>query len=160
MKGLNKMKRLFAILYITFVNINAAFAVTIPASVKQSLKGETDMPSVFNLVISMLIVITMIYFAGWVYQKLNKINKSKFNDDEFLERNTFKILSSQPLGQQKNLYAVEINNKVLVIGATPQSISMLKEFESGEYLAPFFENIEEEIDETDKNLELLYKKYK
>ncbi len=155
------IKILAALLYITFVNINSAMAVTIPASIKQSLKGESDMPSLLNLVLSMVIVIGLIYFTGWVYQKLNKINKNKLADDDSLEKNTFRILSSQPLGQQRHLYSVEINGKVLVVGVTPQNISLIKEFETGEFLAPFFDNAEvDEEEEKEDGLDLLYKKYK
>lgn len=157
------MKRLFAVLYIAFVNISTACAsVSVPSSMKQAMKGEnSDMPSILNLVLSMAIVIALIYFTGWVYQKLNKINRKKLTESDLLDKNNFKVVASMPLGQQKNLYAVEINGKVLVLGATAQNISLIKEFDNSENveLKTIFEETEQNDEKAD-GLEAIYKKYK
>lgn len=44
------------------------------------MKTQSDMPSLLNLVISMILVIGLIYLTGWVYQKLNRVNQAKLKD--------------------------------------------------------------------------------
>lgn len=161
------MKKLSAVLYLFFVNISMASAsVAIPASMKTAMKNESDMPGILNLVLSMAIVIGLIYLTGWIYQKLNKINKLKLSDSFSPDKNTFKVVSSLPLGQQKNLYAVEINGKVLVIGSTAQTLSLIKEFDNEENNESPNENISskksEETEKAEKadSLNLIYQKYK
>ena len=104
---------------------------------------QTDvagMPSLLNLVVAMVVVIGLIYATGFIYARLSRSDKFKLGlrSAEDFEKNKFTILSSLPLGQNKNLYSVEINNKILVIGATQQNITLLKEFDK---------NIETEIKE-------------
>lgn len=158
------MKKLLAVFYILIANVANAYAVvTVPASMKQAMKGDSDMPSILNLVLSMVIVIGLIYVTGWIYQKLNKINRKKLLNHDLIEKNSFNVISSLPLGQQKNLYAVEINNKILVLGATAQNISMLKEFDKDENLEIDLNTISDKkdsIDEKAQGLEVIYKKYK
>lgn len=84
--------------------------------------------SALRSVISLLIVIGMIYFTAWVYKHISKFNNDKFIKKESLW-NKFKIVSSQSLGGNKNLYLVEINGKYLVLAATQQSITLIKEFD-------------------------------
>ena len=113
---------------------NAAFADVLPESMKQAMQTDyAGMPSLLNLVVSMVVVIALIYATGWVYSRLSRSDKFKLGlkSSGEIEKNKFNILSSLPLGQNKNLYAVEINNKVLILGATPQNITLLKEFDKG-----------------------------
>lgn len=84
---------------------------------------------ILRSVISLAIVIGLIYFTAWLYKKLNKFNTQKFNVNKTNSNiNKFNVVSSQTLGQNKALYVVEINNQYLVIGATQNNISLLKEF--------------------------------
>ncbi len=159
------MNRIIAVLIINLVLISPAFADSVPESMKTALKNpSSDMPSLLNLVISLAVVIGLIYLTGWIYQNLNRINRSKLKDMELLERNNFKILSSLPLGQHKHLYAVQINGKVLVLGSTQDNISLLKEFDSEEEYQNHSKNAtktEDEIkEEKAQCLEMIYQKYK
>lgn len=157
------MKKLISAIFIFlsfFLNSGAVFAaVSIPSAMKQAMQNEVNgMPSLFNLIVSMVIVIGMIYLTGFVYTKLSRYNQSKLGrrDRDFFEANKFQVLSSMPLGQNKNLYAVEINGKVLVVGVTAQNISLLKEFDdesvdtksikANDFIDDF--NEDEEIEET------------
>jgi flagellar biosynthetic protein FliO len=159
------MKRLYAVLYFILANTGMAFAA-VPETMKHAMKTESSLPSLLNLIISMVVVIALIYFTGWIYQKLSKINGRKSRNEDFFEKNNFKVISSLPLGQQKNLYAVEINDKILVIGATQNNISLIKEINNGENAAIFSENVEEKnggdnINENiNENLDIIFNKYK
>ena len=155
------MKKSVILIFGLFMSVNSGFCVvSVPESMKNAMKTQSDMPSLLNLVISMVLVIGLIYFTGWIYQKLNKINNSKLKD-KFADKNTFKIVSSLPLGSQKNLYAVEFNDKILVVGATQNNITILKDYDKDAD-----SSLEEElaktakIDENTRELAELYKKYK
>ena len=62
-----------------FITINSAnAAIEIPDAMKQTMAQEVSgMPSLLNLVVSMILVIAMIYLTGWIYNKLNIVNKNK-----------------------------------------------------------------------------------
>lgn len=159
------MKNINALFLVSLLSVQSAFADSIPDSMKSALKNSSsDMPSLLNLVISLAVVIGLIYLTGWIYQKLNKINRTKLKDMELLERHNFKILSSLALGQHKYLHAVEINGKVLVLGSTPDSISLLKEFDSESAFDNKINNnikTEEQLkEEKAQCLEMIYQKYK
>ncbi len=159
------MKKIYALIMLSLFSVSSAMADSIPDSMKSALKNpSSDMPSLLNLIISLAVVIGLIYLTGWIYQKLNKINRTKLKDMELLERHNFKILSSLALGQHKYLHAVEINGKVLVLGSTPDSISLLKEFDSESAFDNKTNNhikTEEQIkEEKTQCLEMIYQKYK
>lgn len=113
---------------------NQSYAlVTIPDSMKQAMKGAPDTPSLFNIVASLLIVIVLIYFVGWLYTKLSHINsKSIFKPQKAAELNKPKIISGITLGQNRNLYVVELNGRYLVLGVTPNNVNLIKEFDKNE----------------------------
>ena len=113
---------------------NQSYAlVTIPESMKQAMKGASETPSLFNIVASLLIVIVLIYFVGWLYTKLSHINsKSIFKTQKAAELNKPKIISGITLGQNRNLYVVELNGRYLVLGVTPNNVNLIKEFAKSE----------------------------
>ena len=113
---------------------NQSFAlVTLPESMKQAMKGTPDTPGLFNIVASLLIVIVLIYFVGWLYTKLSHINsKSIFKAQKVAELNKPKIISGITLGQNRNLYVVELNGRYLVLGVTPNNVNLIKEFDKNE----------------------------
>lgn len=125
------MRKLFLILFMIFVNANIALAnVTIPDNMKQALKHSPDTPSIINIVASLVIVIILIYVVSWIYMKLSQVNtKNLFKQPKELEFNKAKIISGITLGQNRNLYVVELNNKYLVLGVTPNNINLIKEFD-------------------------------
>lgn len=111
-----------------------AYAAVIPDSMKQAMQTEySGMPSLLNLVVSLVIVVALIYITGIVYSRMSRSDKFKLGlkSNEDYAKSRFTILSSLPLGQNKNLYSIEINGKILVIGATQQNITLLKEFDKG-----------------------------
>ncbi|MBO5947309.1 flagellar biosynthetic protein FliO [bacterium] len=127
------MNKFWVLLFCMFLNVAQAFAsITIPAGMKQTLKATADTPSLFNLVASLLIVIIMIYIVGWIYMKLSHINSKQLFRQQDLPLNKPKLISGITLGQNRNLHVVELNNKYLVLGVTPNSINLIKEFDKKE----------------------------
>jgi len=109
-------------------------------------------------------VVCLIYITGIIYSKLNilgakTVKKQLKNCDMHL--NHAVILSTTQLGQNKNLHVIEVNNQRLLIGATLNSINLIKELEDVEEIkeieqlqAPKEEEKVETIEEFD-----LHKKY-
>lgn len=133
--GDSKIKK-FILTVFLFLNSVATFAMDSPYSspeFQEVLKHDNYEPNYFTLIFGLIIVICLIYFTGYFYQKLvgvnSKINKKANDDNDF---NKVKIISATPLGQGKNIYVVEVKNKHLVIGATDNQINLLKEFEINE----------------------------
>ena len=122
---------------IVFLNSIATFAMDSPYSsseFQEVLKYDNYEPNYFTLIFGLIIVICLIYFTGYFYQKLigvnSKLNKNANGDDDF---NKVKIISTTPLGQGKNIFVVEIKNKHLVLGATENQINLLKEFDKSNF---------------------------
>ena len=70
-----------------------------------------------QLVVSMVVVIALIYVTGWIYSKLNIVNRNnlkKLAQKEF-DTDRFTVLQSMSLGQQRHLYSIEMNGKVLLV---------------------------------------------
>lgn len=120
-----------------FLNSMATFAMESPYSsseFQEVLKHDNYEPNYFTLIFGLIIVICLIYFTGYFYQKLigvnSKLNKNANGDDDF---NKVKIISTTPLGQGKNIFVVEIKNKHLILGATENQINLLKEFDKSNF---------------------------
>ena len=119
---------------IIFLNSTASFAMESLYSspeFQEVLKQDNYEPNYFTLIFGLIIVICLIYFTGYFYQKLvgvnSKINKKTGWDDDFSK---VEIISTTPLGQGKNIYVVEFRNKHLVLGATENQINLLREFDA------------------------------
>ncbi len=124
----------FFVIFCIFLNTLSAFAMDSPYSsqeFQEVLKHDTYEPNYFTLIFGLIIVICLIYFTGYFYQKLigvnSKINKKAGIDNNF---DKVKIISSTPLGQGKCIYIVEIRGKHLVLGATDNQINLLKEYDT------------------------------
>lgn len=163
------MDKFIWILSLLFVSSTSAFAVSVPEVVKSSAY-DYGMPSLFQLVFSLFFVIALIYTTGWVYQKLNSINKkhiSKLNKSADSSR--FTVLQSMSLGQQRHIYTIEMNGKILLIGSTPSQINLIKEFDKADCVdiaESSFHALEDNKSFASKqkeqsvNIDELYKKYK
>lgn len=155
-KGVEDMNKFLFLTFCMFFNVSQAFAtITIPSAMKQTLKATAETPSLFNLVASLLIVIVMIYIVGWIYMKLSHINSKQLFKQQDLPLNKPKLISGITLGQNRNLHVVELNNKYLVLGVTPNSINLIKEFDKNE-IADTNSIIEKTIKE--KNIDELNEK--
>ena len=162
---ISKLSALLAVILITINSANAA--IEIPDAMKQTMAQEVSgMPSLLNLVVSMILVIAMIYLTGWIYNKLNIVNKNKLkslaNNDTDLKK--FTVIQSMPLGQQRYIYTVEMAGKILLVGSTPSHINLLKEFSENDFVVQnTISNQKTDVSnekENSVNIDELYKKYK
>ena len=80
-------------------------------------------PSYFGMIFGLFLVIGLIYLTGILYKKLSKIKLSDESDDKY----NIQIITSTALGQNKNLFVVKINSKYCLLGATQNSITLIKD---------------------------------
>ncbi len=85
--------------------------------------------SIFEIFTSLIFVIILIFISAWVYMRIKKINPQQLLEGKFnnLNENTFRILSSMSLGGGKNIYLIEINSTQLIVGTTPQNVTLLSQ---------------------------------
>ena len=132
----------------------------------EALKAHHD-PGYLSVVLSLIFVICLIYATGIIYNKLNNIGIKTFKaqNKDFREDNII-ILSTTPLGANKTLHVVELNGKKMLIGASTNSIHLIKDLSEDittseaikESIQP--KNIEVEESETKEDEDFgLYKKY-
>lgn len=117
------------------VAAQVGFCADEAGDLSSALKTAQGEPNILSVLISLVIVIALIYITGIIYTKLNVVGaqsvKKQFKNNN-LDR--IVVLSTTPLGQNKNLHIVEINDKKLLIGATPNSINMIKELSDDDLL--------------------------
>ena len=165
------MKKLFISLFAIFGAANCSFAVNIPSAMKETMAQNYGMPSLLQLVISMILVIGLIYVTGWIYTKLNIVNRKKIGKIASNNGDTsrFTVLQSMSLGQQRHIYTIEMNGKILLVGSTPSHINLIKEFDKENMPESiekevFFESEETETQsgasQSSVDIDELYKKYK
>ncbi len=163
------MKRKLFALFLSFVcTVNIAFAVEIPESMRETMSKDYGLPGLLHLIVAMAFVIALIYITGWIYAKLNIINRNRIGKIAQKENlsSHFTVLQSMPLGQQRYIYSIEMNDKILLIGSTPSHINLLKEFDKEKVSTVTqndydLNNISEETSEKNvSTIDEIYKKYK
>ena len=99
-------------------------------------------PNILSVVLSLIFVILLIYATGIIYAKLNKVGyktlKKQIADSD---NSRVSVISTTPLGNNKTLHVVELDGKRMLIGASNNSIDLIKDLgsfppvdiEDGEY---------------------------
>ena len=99
-------------------------------------------PNFISMIFSLVFVIILIYATGILYTKLNKFGvkalKRQVGDNSDSQ---VAVISTTPLGANKTLHVVELGGKRMLIGASANSIHLIKdlgnyppcEIEEGEY---------------------------
>ncbi len=99
-------------------------------------------PNFLSMILSLVFVILLIYATGIIYTKLNKFGlkamKRQLGDNS---ASHVSVLSTTPLGTNKSLHVVELDGKRMLIGASANSIHLIKDLgsyseediEEGEY---------------------------
>ncbi len=164
------MKKFLLVLPLFLITSGMSYAVELPSVMKQTMAQDPiGMPGMVNLVLSMVIVIALIYATGWIYTKLNIINKDKLKKitSSQNDKERFSVLQSMPLGQQRHLYSIEMNGKILLIGSTPSHINLIREFDKNEIVketpveqAPSKPEENKQKLKSSLNLDEIYRKYK
>jgi flagellar biogenesis protein FliO len=151
-------KYLFLLPLIFMLTAQRAFCITetVSPDLQESLKIHTNEPNFMTLVFALLFVIFLIYITGIIYSKLNivgaKTVKEHLKNSELYRA---MVVSTTQLGQNKNLHVIELNDKYYLIGATLNSINLIKE------LSPYKSKSDKtsskvDDEEIDKAIEVLY----
>ena len=123
----------YLFLAITFmVTAQKSFCITdvLSSELEQSLKAPAHEPGILSILVALFFVICLIYVTGLIYSKLNIIGaKTVKKQLKNLDLHKAVIVSTTQLGQNKNLIIVEVNNQRFLLGATPNSINLIKEFD-------------------------------
>ena len=99
-------------------------------------------PSLISVVFSLLFVILLIYATGIIYAKLNKVGfKALKKHAGAGDDSRISVISTTPLGSNKSLHIVELDGKRMLLGASSNSIELIKDLgsypprdtEEGEY---------------------------
>lgn len=150
----------YLVLLISFFTLTAqkAFCLAefVSPEVESSLKTHSNEPGVLSIVFALAFVVFLIYITGIIYSKLNMVG-AKTVKDQLRNSNINRaiVLSTTQLGQNKNLHVIEINEKCYLIGATPNSINLIKEL--GQYSEKHQEKAEKpNEEEIDQAIKVLY----
>lgn len=88
-------------------------------------------PNFLSMVFSLVFVILLIYATGILYTKLNKFGiktmKQQLGDNS---TSHVSVISTTPLGANKTLHVVELDGKRMLIGASVNSIHLIKDLGS------------------------------
>ncbi|MCQ2789500.1 MAG: flagellar biosynthetic protein FliO [bacterium] len=152
------MKKIFYTIgiYLTQVITNFALAEDLQSALKQESANE---PNFFTIICSLGFVVFLIYITGIIYSKLNIVG-SKVAKDQIknYDLNRAIVISTTQLGQNRNLHVVEINGRCYLIGATPNSVNLIKDLGvSSEYKEQTKKEISEDV-EIDEAIQILYGK--
>ena len=95
----------------------------------ETIVSKNIEPNYFGMLLGLFLVIGLVYLTAFVYQKMLKI---KFTDSN-TKTQAPKVVATTPLGQNKNLHVVKINEEYILVGATQNSITYIKDLD-------YFEN--------------------
>ena len=109
---------------------------------KEALSKSVYEPNWFSMIFGLFLVIGLVYLTGFLYQKLTKVKIAKTEN----ELHKIEIISTASIGQGRNLHVIKVNGEYLLIGATQNQISYLKEFNKED-----IKNLQEKLDENSKN---------
>ncbi len=152
-------KVLFLISAIFAFTVLPAFCIaeSVSPELEQSLRTQNSEPNIMSIIFALLFVIFLIYITGIVYSKLNIVGAKTVKEQlRGTSLNRAVVISTTQLGQNKNLHVIEINEKYYLIGATINSINLIKE------LGSLKETLKEETkqkpdeEEIDKAIRVLY----
>ncbi len=138
-KEADRIMKKFGLLLTTaflFNFLKADAAETLSEPMKQLLSRSPEIPGISHIILSTALMVVFIYIMAIAYHKLSAFNNKRFSNmnDKILNLNKLKLVNSMSLGANKSLHVVEINNKFLVLGSTPASINLLKEFDKNPVL--------------------------
>ena len=96
---------------------------------KESEK-KNELLSPIKVFSNLLTLIAILLVMAWLYNKYGKEAMKKFVVIKKITQKNIKILSTTPLGQNKYLHIVEVDGEKILIGATANNISFLKELKN------------------------------
>ena len=88
-------------------------------------------PNLLSVLVSLIFVILLIYATGIIYAKLNKVGLKTLKDQvDDKNRSKVSVVSTTLLGNNKTLHVVELDGKRMLIGASANSIHLIKDLGS------------------------------
>jgi len=129
MKKWKKFLNKFSIsLFVGFVFPSLAFAEEETENVSSALKSSSYEPNFFSIILSLILVVALIYVTGILYTKLNKLGlhtiKKELKGDSDIKPI---IVSTTPVGSDKNLQVIEVAGQRLLIGVANNSVNLIKD---------------------------------
>lgn len=121
---------LFFIIAILTVTAQQALCATenISPELGQALKTSSNEPNLMSILFALVVVVALIYITGLIYSKLNIVGARTVQEQlKNYDLSRVIIISTTQLGQGKNLHVIELNQKRYLIGATQNSINLIKE---------------------------------
>jgi len=102
-----------------------------PESIAGTAQAIGHEPSIFTVISSLFFVILLIYASLIAVAKLNKLNnktlRNQFGDSD---NSRVSVISTTALGSNKTLHVVELDGKRMLIGASTNSIDLIKDLGS------------------------------
>lgn len=125
-------KYLFLTTWLFLIGAQKVFcaADAVSPELEHSLKTHAGEPGIGSIIFSLVFVIFLIYVTGLIYSKLNVVGAKTVRDQlRNYDLSKAMVLSTTQLGQGKNLHVIELNKKLYLIGATQNSINLIKELD-------------------------------
>ncbi|HNW26016.1 MAG TPA: flagellar biosynthetic protein FliO [Candidatus Gastranaerophilaceae bacterium] len=144
------MKKFLLLATILLSSIQIVFAEVeaVSPELKEALKVSANEPGMFKILGTLLFVVGLIYVTGVIYSKLNIVGAKTVQEQlKKHDLSNVVILSTTQLGQGKNLHIIELNKKRMLIGATQNSINLIRMLDDDETL-PVKEEILEKKEKT------------
>lgn len=116
--------------FMIFLTANKCFAdELIGDNVKNIIKQpHTAEPNILSTLLALVFVVCLIYITGIIYSKLNvvgvKLAKKQLKD---IQTSKVFVHSTTSLGNHRNLYIIEIDGQKMLIGASQNSIALIKD---------------------------------
>ena len=106
----------------------SSVTTTTDNSVSLGTQSVGQEPNLISIVFSLLFVILLIYITGIIYAKLNKLGLNTLKK-QIGDTNNYRatVVSTTPLGGNKTLHVVELDGKRMLIGASVNSIHLIKD---------------------------------
>lgn len=126
-------KYLYWNIAILLITAQKAFCITdsLSSDLEQSLKINQVEPNFVTIIFALLFVVFLIYITGIIYSKLNLVGAKAVKEQlKNYDLSKAIVLSTTQLGQGKNLHVIELNKSRYLIGATTDSITLIKELGS------------------------------
>lgn len=125
-----RMKKYLFLIGIILISAQSALCAVEAASpeLQQSLKTNAHEPNFMSIIFALVFVVALIYITGLIYSKLNIVGAKTVQEQlRNFDLNRAVVISTTQLGQGKNLHIIELNNQRYLIGATLNSINLIKE---------------------------------
>jgi len=83
--------------------------------------------NIISAIFALLITLTLIYLAGFLYTKLNKVNANLLRKHQATLKSQASVISTTALGNNKTLHVIELDGKRMLIGASANAIQLIKD---------------------------------